>query len=178
MTSIASSNLSSTTTLVTPRPSFSFPPYYDFPPFFTLQPTLLTRTAQLNKWSSLIQSYCQHNRIYRLSLIDAINTPLFHNAKLRKRLSLADMRIVIDWMASGDGEDGGRRAEWVGKEQEKASAWVWWRRPEEWAEVLSGWVEETGQKGSVLTLYELSQGAPTVDQGNSEWCGEGDNLNR
>ena len=177
------SDFSQATTLVLPsRPTtnasttpatLTFPPYHAFPPFNTLQPTLLTRTAQLRKWSLLIQSYCQYHRLYRLSLIDAMNSPLFHNAQIRKRLNFQDARKVLEWMAS---EDGGRRAEWVGKEQEKAMVWVWWRRPEEWAEVLSGWVEETGQKGSVLTLYELTQGAATVDQGTSCEC-SGKSLN-
>ena len=69
-------------------------------------------------------------------------------------------------------EEGGRRAEWVGKdgEKEKSSVWVWWRRPEEWAEVISGWVESTGQKGTVLTLYELGRGAGSVGQGMFALC--------
>ena len=61
-------------------------------------------------------------------------------------------------------EEGDRRAEWIGRKEDKAAAWVWWRRPEEWAEVLAGWVEETGQKGTVLTLYEIVNGMPSVDQ--------------
>jgi len=170
MASATASSLSSTAVLTSPsKTPFPFPSYHANPPFFTLQPTLLTRNAQLKKWSLLIQSYCRHHRLYRLPLIDAVNSPLFHNAQIRKRLSLMDARTVVDWMASEEGE---RRAEWVGREQEKASVWVWWRRPEEWAEVLSGWVEETGQKGSVLTLYELTQGVATVDRGG---CAAGHN---
>lgn len=140
---------------------FTFPKYHSFPPFFTLQPTLLTRNAQLSKWSTVIQAYCRHNRIYRLSLVDAVKSPLFRNAEIRKRISLMDARTVLQWMASEEGE---RRAEWTGRAEEKATAWVWWRRPEEWAELLAGWVEETGQKGTVLTLYEIVNGASSVDQ--------------
>ncbi len=91
-------------------------------------------------------------------------------------------------MCSKEGEE---RAEWVGGE--KGVCWVWWRRPEEWAEVLVDWVgsfcvwgwrwlwvsgmmadsiggsqvEETGQKNTVLTFYELMNGEATVDKGNS-----------
>lgn len=32
---------------------------------------------------------------------------------------------------------------------------VYWRRPQEWATLISDWVDSTGQNGSVLTLYEL-----------------------
>ncbi|KAK2809932.1 hypothetical protein FQN50_003346 [Emmonsiellopsis sp. PD_5] len=153
----ASSGLTSSST------PFKFSATYSFPPFFTLQPNTTTRLSQLQKWSSLIQAWCRHHRLYRLSLIDAVESPLFHNAQLRKRLSLADARTIVDWMVKGDG--GGRRAEWVGGDSGgKAVAWIWWRTPEEWAGALADWVEETGQKNTVLTLYELMEGEATTSQ--------------
>ncbi|KIW52803.1 hypothetical protein PV05_08423 [Exophiala xenobiotica] len=139
--------------------SFEFPKSYNFPPFFSPQPTALTRQAQLKKWSILIQRYCKHHRIFKLTIIDALETPLFHNATLKKRLSLRDAKAAIDYMAS---KDGGERAEWLGPE--KSEAWIWWRKPDEWATVIATWVEETGQKGTVLTLYELVQGETTEKQ--------------
>jgi len=39
--------------------------------------------------------------------------------------------------------------------------WIFWRRPEEWASVIEAWVESTGQKGTVLTLYELTESEAT-----------------
>ncbi|PWY80634.1 ESCRT-II complex, vps25 subunit [Aspergillus heteromorphus CBS 117.55] len=150
------------------QPPFQFPSTYSFPPFFTPQPNSATRTSQLQKWSSLIQSWCRHHRTYRLSLIEAIDSPLFHNTTIRKRLSLSDARDILDWMA-GPEEDagGGRRAEWIdgGK---KTVAWIWWKRPEEWAGVVADWVENTGQKNVVLTVYELLEGEATMSQ---EWHG-------
>ncbi|KAK3333848.1 ESCRT-II complex subunit [Cercophora scortea] len=86
---------------------------------------------------------------------------LFHNRKLNRRLSLADAREVIDFLR----KDG--RAEYVaggGSSSSKDSgdvAWIYWRTPEEWAALIEAWVDETGQKGSVLTLYELTQGDAT-----------------
>lgn len=104
--------------------------------------------------------------MFRLSLIDAVDTPLFHNAELRKRISLSDARVIVDWMARSEEEGGGgRRAEWVppggpgvaamtsfgldgggggsssaGVVDAKTVAWIWWRRPEEWATLLADWV--------------------------------------
>ncbi|KAF1840772.1 ESCRT-II complex, vps25 subunit [Cucurbitaria berberidis CBS 394.84] len=170
MTATASpfpSNLSTTTTLQPPSTTdFQFPPHYFFPPFFTLQPVASTRSSQLLSWSSLIQSYCRHNRIFTLSLIDALDTPLFNNAKLSRRLTLRDAKAIISWMAS---PEGGNRAEFIstgtkksgksgGGEDEGGRAWIYWRRPEEWAAALEEWVERTGQKGTVLTLYEIAEG--------------------
>ncbi|CAI7665289.1 unnamed protein product [Penicillium pancosmium] len=149
---------------------FPFPPTYNFPPFFTPQPNSNTRLSQLEKWSSLIQAWCRHHRQYRLSLVDAIDTPLFHNVQLRKRLDLAAARDVLDWMTKSEEEGGGgRRAEWLdastgGNAVPKSVAYVWWRRPEEWADVVADWVENTGQRGAVLTVYELVQGEATVSQ--------------
>lgn len=36
---------------------------------------------------------------------------------------------------------------------------LFWRRPQEWATLISEWVDQTGQNGSVLTLYELVESA-------------------
>ncbi|OAL61821.1 ESCRT-II complex component [Trichophyton rubrum] len=82
-----------------------------------------------------------------------ISSPLFYNAELKKGLNLGDAVIIIDWMA---GTAGGKRAEWIGSE--KTIAWIWWKRPEEWAIVLASW------KNTVLTLYELMEGEATVSQ--------------
>jgi len=138
---------------------FVFPKSYNFPPFFSPQPTALTRQAQLRKWSILVQRYCRHYRIFKVTVVEACDTPLFYNATLKKRLSVKDAKAVIDYMVSGDGDE---RAEWLGPE--KSEAWIWWRKPEEWAALISTWVEDTGQKGTVLTLYELVQGEATEKQ--------------
>lgn len=175
-----------------PAPAgFEFPREYYFPPFFTRQTNLNTHHAQLVKWSSLVLSYCQHHRIFKLplspvsststtaaSLSNATPTPgsnpsaaaedIFFNRKLNRRLALADVREVIDFMR----KDG--RAEYVGGGEGPAAGvsgaggdvvWVYWRTPEEWAALVEGWVDETAQKGTVLTLYELTEGEGTRGTG-------------
>lgn len=139
--------------------AFVWPKIYSFPPFFTPQPTALTRASQLARWSSLVQSYCRHGRKFKLTLVEALETPLFHNAKIKKRLSFKYAKDLVDYMTS---EEGDARAEWVGPD--RSSAWIWWRKPEEWATLILSWVEETGQKGSVLTLYELIESEATEKQ--------------
>jgi ESCRT-II complex subunit VPS25 len=144
--------------------AFTFPPHYSFPPFFTLQPVATTRSSQLQSWSTFIQSYCRFHRIFSLSLIDALSTPLFHNTALSRQLSLRDAKAILSWMAS---PEGGNRAEFISSGNKKKSAadeseggrvWIYWRRPEEWAAALEEWVDRTGQKGTVLTLYEIVEG--------------------
>lgn len=147
-----------TATIPTTTAPFPFPPTYSFPPFFTPQPNTSTRASQLQKWSSLIQSWCRHHRIYRLSLIDAIDSPLFHNAALRKRLGLGEARAVLDWMARPEEDGGGgRRAEWIDG-GDKTVVWIWWRRPEEWAGLLVDWV------GFLFQLFYLRLGLALDDR--------------
>ncbi|KAK0708158.1 ESCRT-II complex subunit-domain-containing protein [Lasiosphaeris hirsuta] len=137
---------------------FPFPREYSFPPFFTRQTNLTTHHAQLTKWSALVLAYCRHHRLFKLSLSD--DTDLFHNRALSRRLALADAREVIEFLR----KDG--RAEYAGGDAAATAdggdvVWIYWRTPEEWAALVEGWVEETGQKGGVLTLYELTEGDAT-----------------
>jgi len=161
---------------------FVFPPHYSFPPFFTLQPNTTTLSRQLALWSSLIRSYCAHNRLFRLSLSTAVGSPPFRNATIDRQLDILSIRRVIEYMVSADGDN---RAEWVPtqgnskkpiRDSEKNSAWIYWRRPEEWADAVYAWVDGTGQKGSVLTIYELRESDAVQGQ---DWIGmEEDMLRR
>jgi len=45
--------------------------------------------------------------------------------------------------------------------------WIFWKTPEEWAALIEAWVDDTAQKGTVLTLYELSEGEDTIGTGES-----------
>ena len=145
--------------MATAKPEYVFPRAYHFPPFYTPQPNSLTRAAQLRQWSNFIQSYCRHHRIFKLSLIDAIESPLFNNVPLRKRIDIGEAKYIIDYMASKEGDG---RAEWTGPD--KNFAWIWWRKPEEWADLMATWVDQIGQKGVVLTLYELTEGEASINQ--------------
>jgi ESCRT-II complex subunit VPS25 len=87
---------------------------------------------------------------------------LFWNKRIGKRLSREDAREIVEFMR----KDG--RADWVsgGKEGTgDGEFWVWWRTVEEWAGRIADWVEETAQKNTVLTLYELTESEATLSQG-------------
>ena len=69
---------------------------------------------------------------------EALSGPLFRNAALRKSLPRQDAINVIDWMTQ---DEGLQRAEWVSKAAGRSgSAWIYWKRPEEWAETILTWV--------------------------------------
>ncbi|KAI8631315.1 ESCRT-II complex subunit-domain-containing protein [Xylariaceae sp. FL1651] len=145
-------------------PTFEFPREYHFPPFFTRQPNLSTRHSQDMKWASLILSYCAFHRLFKLSLTSPATEDLFYNRRIGRRLSLADAREVLEFMRrdgrveyvkGSEGKGGGRGEEGGGGGD---IVWVWWKTPEEWAGLVESWVDETAQKGTVLTLYELTEG--------------------
>lgn len=172
-------------TTTPPQTPFPFPREYSFPAFFTRQTNLNTLHAQLVKWAALVLAYCRHHRIFKLPLspdsgpsttnpnttdpsASASADELFHNRRINRRLALADVREVIDFMR----KDG--RAEYVSDGGDVV--WIYWRTPEEWGTLIEAWVDSTGQKGTVLTLYELVEGEATESTGeffsstrNKEW---------
>ncbi|KAL3956390.1 hypothetical protein ACCO45_009236 [Purpureocillium lilacinum] len=159
---------STSTTAVSPSSSFAFPREYHFPAFFTRQTNLTTHHAQLTKWSALVLAYARHHRIFRLALSAAADSDLFRNPRIDRRLGPADIRELVDFMRkdgraeyyyhSSSGGGGGSAAA-AGKEGDVV--FIYWRKPEEWAAAVEAYVEETGQKGSVLTVYELTEGEGT-----------------
>ena len=69
--------------------------------------------------------------------------------------------------------EGGHRAEWISEkgssrlrggggaddgERERNRFFVFWKRPEEWADEIWAWVEGRGLRGSVVTVWEMREG--------------------
>ncbi|KAK7203183.1 ESCRT-II complex subunit-domain-containing protein [Myxozyma melibiosi] len=145
-------------------PTFPFPSIYSFPPFFTRQPNGQTWSSQLSLWNSLILAYCRFHKIWRVDLNTAVEWDLFSNKEINRSLKLDTCREILnDMVKKGD-------AEWVSgsgsaKEGKNTSAIIFWRRPEEWANLISDWIDATGQKNAILTLYEISEGDSSYTQG-------------
>ncbi|CAI4219999.1 unnamed protein product [Parascedosporium putredinis] len=175
-----------------PLDPFAFPANTTSP-FFTRQTNLTTHHAQLTKWSSLVLAFCRHHRLHRISLSQSQSQPpsssslsttttattttgsaqpapeaiLFHNPAINRRLSLADIREVLEFMrkgradpyvsASGSGAGSSSGAAAAG-DATRDVWWVFWRTPEEWAALVEKWVDDTAQRGTVLTVYELTEG--------------------
>ncbi|OAA65223.1 pdcd2 domain protein [Niveomyces insectorum RCEF 264] len=99
---------------------------------------------------------------------------LFHNRHIDRVLAPAAVRAVLEHLrhegrveyaeagaaaaasaSAGGGGGGAATAATI------PTVYVYWQTPEEWAAALEAWVDETGQRGSVLTLYELTAGEGT-----------------
>ncbi|KAK9473947.1 ESCRT-II complex subunit-domain-containing protein [Dipodascopsis tothii] len=145
-----------------PAENTIFPSIYSFPPFFTRQPNSQTWASQLSIWKTFIMTYCRYNRLWKLDLNAALETELFTNKSIQRSLKFETAREILESLV----ESGS--AEWVaptrGNQGKPSVAYVYWKRPEEWANLIAQWVDSTGQKDSILTLYEIADGDLSVSQ--------------
>ncbi|KAI9260820.1 ESCRT-II complex subunit-domain-containing protein [Sporodiniella umbellata] len=136
--------------------SFELPSLYNFPPFFTRQVTDSTWKSQAAEWETLILNFARHERIFKLELHNATTSPgyeIFENKKINRRLSLETLQDIVEEMVNKG------TAEWVGGAKgKKTEALLFWHTPEEWANLIWNWVNETGQNDQIVTFYEISQG--------------------
>ncbi|EPS45615.1 hypothetical protein H072_395 [Dactylellina haptotyla CBS 200.50] len=133
-----------------------YPEFYGFPPFYTRQPNTLSWSSQLSQWRSFILGYCRAHKLWRLNLVDAMDTELFFNKSINRKLPLPTIREVVDDLVKTS------NAEWLSSE--KSIAYIFWRTPEDFASQIYGWIDSTGQKNTVLTLLELTEGDHSTDQ--------------
>ncbi|KAI8370601.1 ESCRT-II complex subunit-domain-containing protein [Radiomyces spectabilis] len=136
--------------------AFQFPSIHEFPPFFTRQPTEATWHSQASQWADLILSYCRYHRIYRIDL-HQVTMPsastLFENTRIKRRLSFETLQDIIDRMV-----DQGT-ADWEGGSKgDKSQALIYWRKPEDWANLIWTWVNQVGVNNSIVTVYEILHG--------------------
>ncbi|XP_052052381.1 vacuolar protein-sorting-associated protein 25 isoform X2 [Apodemus sylvaticus] len=142
--------------------SFEWPWQYRFPPFFTLQPNVDTRQKQLAAWCSLVLSFCRLHKQSSMTVMEAQESPLFNNVKLQRKLPVESIQIVLEELRKKG------NLEWLDKS--KSSFLILWRRPEEWGKLIYQWVSRSGQNNSVFTLYELTSGEDTEDEGMPRKC--------
>ncbi|KAL0080180.1 ESCRT-II complex subunit-domain-containing protein [Phycomyces blakesleeanus] len=139
-----------------PDTSFEFPLMHGFPPFYTRQPTEATWESQIGQWSQVILNYARHHRIFKLDLQQSTSpggSDLFENTKIKRRLSFETLQEIIQAMTVQG------TAEWEhGPKGPKDHAYIFWRRPEEWATLIWEWVNTNGLNNTVVTLYEITEG--------------------
>ncbi|XP_060059436.1 vacuolar protein-sorting-associated protein 25 isoform X2 [Erinaceus europaeus] len=118
-----------------------------------------TRQKQLAAWCSLVLSFCRLHKQSSMTVMEAQESPLFNNVKLQRKLPVESIQIVLEELRKKG------NLEWLDKN--KSSFLIMWRRPEEWGKLIYQWVSRSGQNNSVFTLYELTCGEDTEDEGNN-----------
>jgi ESCRT-II complex subunit VPS25 len=136
--------------------TFQWPWQFDFPPFFTIQPNLVTREKQLQAWCRLVIDYCQFHRIYSFDLNEVAKSELFYNGKINRRLDETGIRTVFNALEQQ------KHVEWTDKGKNRCH--VYWRRPDEWGQLIYEWASSNGLLNSVFTLHDLVQGEDTANE--------------
>jgi ESCRT-II complex subunit VPS25 len=80
---------------------------------------------------------------------------IFRNDGIKRHANSEFIRDIYTFLVSE------HCAEWVGDDKDKNhnhGIYVLWHSIEEWAQMIYEWVDNTGQTGSIMTLYELRRG--------------------
>ncbi|KAF8839013.1 ESCRT-II complex vps25 subunit [Paxillus ammoniavirescens] len=140
------------TTHTTPS-GFLLPSIHSAPPFFTEQPTPSTRTLFIDNWSRLILAYARHRRLYTLCVEDAEIAggdwdEILRNERINRRVLPSYLSSLIAALVANN------VAVYEPAKQTR-SVLLFWRLPEEWADVLHSWATASGQLNTILTFYEI-----------------------
>ncbi|KAK2167232.1 hypothetical protein NP493_1285g00052 [Ridgeia piscesae] len=119
----------------------------------SLQPNVDTRKKQLDAWCSLVLAYFKHNKAYTLDVSESQSTPLFHNDKINRKLSLDFINNILEELRTRG------NIEWTDKTRKQCL--LMWRTPDEWGKLVYRWAHSNGLVNTVCTLYELSHGDQT-----------------
>ncbi|CAK9785673.1 ESCRT-II complex, vps25 subunit [Cutaneotrichosporon oleaginosum] len=132
------------------KSGYVLPAIWSFPPFFTLQPNPSTQAHQLTLWSEIILGWAKHDRVFSVNADSPEPGEVFTNGKIQRRLLPPALRQVLAHMA----EQGTAAPESKG-----ASTYLlYWRKPEEWGQVIHDWASDSGQTGTIMTFYEITDG--------------------
>jgi ESCRT-II complex subunit VPS25 len=139
----------------------SFPDYYHYPPFWTLQRNNpKTLDQQFRLWDSFLTKLTRALKKDVIKVIEALDTPLFVNKTINRRLAEVDAREILDFMAKQG------HAEWLNDSH--ITVRIIWRTNAEWFAILEDWIRRTSQRNMVLTVQEI------IENSNGEEFYRGD----
>ena len=148
---------------------YSFPRIFSFKPLFSKQPNVATSASQFRHWSTIVRGYCASHHIFILHASDLTPAhPLFHNAQIKRRCPPDLIRQIIAHLATTDHAESAVPLAKNRPHDASGTTFIWWRSRQEWAALVENWVDNTAQKGSVFTMFELREGDPVRGQ---DWRG-------
>lgn len=143
---------------------FEFPNIHSFPPLFTKQPNETILQNQLDAWCGIVLSYCEYYKITSVTLtgtiiysqIDDLNSlelpPIFENKTIDRLVNdefkLDIFKHLIHKLNKG---------EYINNRQPELGIFVYWKSLVEWGTLIHDFVENSGQLGTILTVYELTK---------------------
>ncbi|KAI0692507.1 ESCRT-II complex vps25 subunit [Cytidiella melzeri] len=132
---------------------FLLPSIHAAPPFFTQQLNPTTQATLTAQWTRLILSYARHRQLFLLRVEDA-GIPgsdwdeIFRNERINRKLLPSHLSAIFADMVS-------KNLAVYEPVKQTSSVLLYWRTPDEWAEVLHSWAESTGQLQTILTFYDI-----------------------
>lgn len=141
---------------------FVFPKIHSFPPLYTKQPNATVLNNQLDTWCEILLDYCEHYKISSISNLgkilysqyDSIENipPIFDNKDINRVVNDEFKSTIFRHLIQKL-----KRAEYKNPKLPDSGIILYWKSISEWCLVLYGYVERSGQLGSILTVYELTQ---------------------
>ncbi|KAK8847571.1 hypothetical protein IAR55_005430 [Kwoniella newhampshirensis] len=129
---------------------FEFPAIWNFPPFFTLQPNPSTLSHQLELWRNLVLNWARHDRVFEVNADGEVGEA-FHNKRIKRRLLPPSMkRLMVEMVKNGEAAPDPPKQE--------TRYLLYWRKPDEWGDLIYAWVTENGLNASIMTFYEITDG--------------------
>ncbi|KAG2353930.1 hypothetical protein BDR07DRAFT_1614573 [Suillus spraguei] len=134
---------------------FLLPSIHSAPPFFTEQPNQNTQAHVTEQWIRLILTYARHKSLFVLRVEDAEVPGSDWDEILRnERINRATNYTVV--LSSLMATMVAKNLAVYEPSKQTHAVLLYWRLPEEWADVLHAWATATGQLNTILTFYEIS----------------------
>ncbi|WOO77150.1 Vacuolar protein-sorting-associated protein 25 [Vanrija pseudolonga] len=130
---------------------YKLPALWSFPPFFTLQPNPATQAHQLALWSEIVLGWARHDRVFAVNADSPDAGDVFVNKAINRKLLPPALKQVLAHMA----KEGHAAPE---PPRQAATYLIFWRKPEEWGQIIYDWVSDNGMTGTILTFYDLTDG--------------------
>lgn len=142
---------------------FEFPKIYSFPPLYTKQPNATVLENQLGSWCDIILSYCEYYKITSLSLTGSVMysqleldvsqlPPIFENKLIERNVNDEFRQDIFRHLIHKL-----KKAEYIDVKTPESGVLVYWRSLVDWSTMIHDFVEDSGQLGTVLTIYELTK---------------------
>ncbi|WWC59654.1 uncharacterized protein I303_102214 [Kwoniella dejecticola CBS 10117] len=130
---------------------FEYPAIWSFPPFFTLQPNPSTLAHQLELWRALVLRWAKYERVFEVSVDGNELGEVFENKRIKRKLLTPSLRRLLTEMSKN-----GEAAPDPPKQDNRYS--IYWKKPDEWADLIYTWIMDNGLNSSIMTFYEITDG--------------------
>ncbi|EKD02948.1 hypothetical protein A1Q2_02779 [Trichosporon asahii var. asahii CBS 8904] len=130
---------------------FERPGIWSFPPFFTIQPNPTTQQHQLALWTELVLAWAKHDRVFSVNADSPEPGDVFNNKTIGRKLQPPALKQLLAHMAA----EGNAAAD---PPKQTTTYLLYWRKPEEWGQLIYDWVSDNGFLNTIMTFYEIVDG--------------------